>query len=453
MIVKHYYVEKIAHSSYIMAGDTTCAVVDPSRDVTIYVEEARKLGLKITHILETHLHADFVSGHMELAERTGAKIVMPTAAKAEFDHEGVKEGDVFFIEDMKISVLETPGHTPEHVSFVVTDTATGDEPISVFVGDTLFVGDAGRPDLFPNRADELARKLYDSLFNKLLKLPDFCEVYPAHGAGSLCGKSMGAKYTSTIGYERKFNPVLQNKEVDVFVKALTEDMPGAPDHFSRSSKINAVGPKPIDQLPEMAILSPPDFKKMSEKEDTIIVDVRSYHAFGGLHIPMSYSLDASGNLPTFAGWVLPPEKKILMVAESYEQAKEAVLWMQRVGMDQTVGYLDGGLHNWAAMGYPVDKVPQMSPEEFKSMKDSDDLILIDGRDKLAYEEDHIEGAINIPSPDLRTRYEELDLGKDVLIVCNSGVRSNLGISILKQKGFKQVMNLAGGMQGYLAYKK
>ncbi len=453
MIVKHYYVEKIAHSSYILAGDTTCAVVDPSRDVTIYVEEARKLGLKITHILETHLHADFVSGHMELAERTGAKIVMPTAAKAEFDHEGVKEGDVFFIEDMKISVLETPGHTPEHVSFVVTDTATGDEPISVFVGDTLFVGDAGRPDLFPNRADELARKLYDSLFNKLLKLPDFCEVYPAHGAGSLCGKSMGAKYTSTIGYERKFNPVLQNKEVDVFVKALTEDMPGAPDHFSRSSKINAVGPKPIDQLPEMAILSPPDFKKMSEKEDTIIVDVRSYHAFGGLHIPMSYSLDASGNLPTFAGWVLPPEKKILMVAESYEQAKEAVLWMQRVGMDQTVGYLDGGLHNWAAMGYPVDKVPQMSPEEFKSMKDSDDLILIDGRDKLAYEEDHIEGAINIPSPDLRTRYEELDLGKDVLIVCNSGVRSNLGISILKQKGFKQVMNLAGGMQGYLAYKK
>ena len=321
MLLKHYYLEKIAHSSYILAGNETCAVIDPRRDVDLYIDEARKMGLKITHILETHLHADFVSGHIELAKRTGAKIYLPKSSYSQFANVELVEGDRFTIEDMEIEVLETPGHPPEHISYVVRDLSRGQEPIGVFCGDTLFVGDVGRPDLFPDQADELARKLYDSLFNKLLKLPDYCEVYPAHGAGSLCGKSMAAKYTSTIGYEKRFSPILQIKDIDEFVHSLTHDMPEVPDHFARSSRLNALGPKPLYDLRKMEVMPPERFNKVYRNEDTIILDVRSYESFGAMHIPGAYNIDFTGNLPTFAGWVLPDYKNILLVAENYKIAQ------------------------------------------------------------------------------------------------------------------------------------
>jgi hydroxyacylglutathione hydrolase len=209
MLLKHFFLEKIAHSSYILAANNTCAVVDPRRDVDIYIDEARKMDFKITHILETHLHADFISGHIELAEKTGATIYAPKSANCEFEHIGVSEGDSIMLEDLRLDILETPGHTPEHVIYIVTDLSRGSTPTGVFVGDVLFVGDVGRPDLFPDRAEELAGKLYHSLFDKVMKLPDYCEVYPAHGAGSLCGRAIGAKWQTTIGYERIFNASLK----------------------------------------------------------------------------------------------------------------------------------------------------------------------------------------------------------------------------------------------------
>ena len=209
MLLKHYFIGKIAHSSYILAGKDSCAVIDPRRDVDQYIDEARALGVNITHILETHLHADFVSGHMDLAERTGAEIYAPRSGECKFEHVPLSEGDTIELEDMKLSVIETPGHTPEHICYIVVDTSRGDDPVGIFTGDTLFVGDVGRPDLFPDMADELAAKLYGSLHEKILTLPDFCEVYPAHGAGSLCGRAMGAKWRSTIGYERRYNKALQ----------------------------------------------------------------------------------------------------------------------------------------------------------------------------------------------------------------------------------------------------
>ena len=452
MLIKHFFVEKIAHSSYIVAGEKYCAVVDPSRDVEIYLEEAEKRNLRITHILETHLHADFISGHLELAERTGAKIYLPKEGQAEFEHVPLSEGDQFMLEDMRFEVLETPGHTPEHISYVVRDLARGEEPVGVFVGDTLFVGDVGRPDLFPERADELARKLYDSLFNKLLKLPDYCEVYPAHGAGSLCGKAMGAKYLSTIGYEKKFNSALQYTDIEEFVKALTEDMPGVPDHFGRSSRINAQGPKPLFDLPEIRLLNPEEFAGEIKREDVIILDVRSYPAFGGIHIPNSYSMDITGNLPTFAGWVLDPRKEILLVAESVDLAEEAALWLYRVGLDNVTGYLVEDLHSWAASGLPVEQISQIGPAQYLELKEAGEVILIDSRDKNTYDEGHISEAINIPTPELRTRFTELDKDKKIVIICNSGVRSNLGASILKQKGFTKLYNLVGGTKGYTAFE-
>jgi hydroxyacylglutathione hydrolase len=255
MLIKHFFINKIAHSSYILAGSDICAVIDPQRDIDGYIKEARALGVEITHILQTHLHADFVSGHMDLAEKTGAKIYVAKSAECTFDHVALSEGDTIEIEDIVIKVLETPGHTPEHLCFVVVDTTRGEDPVCAFVGDTLFVGDVGRPDLFPDMAGELAGKLYHSLFDKILKLPDFCEVLPAHGAGSLCGRAMGAKWRSTIGYEKKYNAALQIKDKDEFIKSLTEDMPSAPDHFSRCSDINRKGPVLVSQLPRMKELN------------------------------------------------------------------------------------------------------------------------------------------------------------------------------------------------------
>lgn len=451
MLLKHYYVEKIAHSSYILAGDKECAVIDPRRDVDFYIEEARKMGLEITHILETHLHADFVSGHVELAEKTGASIYMPEAQNASFQHIPVKEGYTFDLEDMRFKVLETPGHTPEHVSFVLSDLSRGEEPIGVFVGDTLFVGDVGRPDLFPDRAEELAEKLYDSLFNKLLKLPDYCEVYPAHGAGSLCGKAMAAKYTTTIGYERKFNDILQIKDVSEFVERLTNNMPEVPDHFARNSGINEQGPLPIYKLPKMKGLTPKEFNEAYKDPNTLVLDVRSYFSFGGLHVPGSYNIDYTGNLPTFAGWVLPPEMNVLLVAESYSIASASSIWLKRVGIDNVTGFLKDGMHKWVVEGFPVSQIQQISPVELEKLVEEGNAVVVDGRDNLAYEEEHIDGAINIPSPELRDRYKELDENMNIVTVCNSGGRSNLGLSILKQKGYTKLFNLAGGMKGYLAF--
>lgn len=450
MLLKHFFLGKIAHSSYLLAGKASCAIIDPQRDVDLYIHQARELGVTITHILQTHLHADFISGHMDLAQRTGARIYAPRAAECGFDHVPVAEGDTIEIEDMLLQVLETPGHTPEHVCYTVTDRARGDTPIGVFVGDVLFVGDVGRPDLFPDRATELAGRLYHSLHDKLLKLPDYCEVYPAHGAGSLCGRSIGAKWLTTIGYERRYNTALQLGKAD-FIRSLTTDMPPAPDHFSRCSDINRAGPTLLADLPDLEALSPAQFQQRMDAPNVVVVDVRSYIAFAGLHIPEAWHLDLSGNFPTFAGWVLPVDKEILLVADDHADAVAANLWARRVGVDHIVGYLHGGMVAWVTSGRPTESVHLISAEELHHrVTGTTNLVLVDVRAPLEFQDSHIDGAVNIPAPDLRTRYTELDPDKPTVVICSSGNRSSLAASILKQHGFKEVYNVAGGMTGYSA---
>lgn len=451
MFVQQFFVKGLAHSSYLLGGTATCAIVDPRRDVDIYLQAAEDMGMKITHILETHLHADFISGHMDLAEKTGAMICAPKAANCRFKHKALRDGDSFQIEDMRINVLETPGHTPEHISYVVTDKSRGGEAVCVFCGDTLFVGDVGRPDLFPGRAKELAGKLYDSLHSKLMELPDFCEVYPAHGAGSLCGRAMGAKRTSTIGYERKYNTPLQISDKDKFIKSLTTNMPAAPDHFSRCSAVNGKGPALVRELPVIVPLEPSQFKKEAEKKNTIVIDIRSYEAFGGQHIPGSFHVDFGGNFATFAGWILPPNKNILLVAASLDQAYEASVWLRRVGLDKGVGYLDGGMFAWAKSGLPTNHVRQLSTDEIHQMMTRGGRLgLVDVRAVGEFQKRHIDGAINIPAPDLRHRSGELPKSKPVVLMCSTGHRSSLGAALLKQQGFEDVYNVAGGMTGYSA---
>ena len=452
MFVKQFFVKGLAHSSYLLGGSTTCAIVDPRRDIDIYLKIAEEMNMKITHILETHLHADFVSGHMDLAKVTGAKIYVPESADCKFEHIAVADGDSFEIEDMKIEVLETPGHTPEHISYVVTDKSRGAEPACLFCGDTLFVGDVGRPDLFPGMAQELAGKLFSSLHDKLLKLPDFCAVYPAHGAGSLCGRAMGAMRTTTIGYERKYNQALQIKDKGEFVKSLTTNMPAAPDHFSRCSAINGAGPALTSTLSEIKKMKPLEFKRIMENPDVIVLDIRSYDAFGGQHIPGAYHIDITGNFATFAGWIIPPDKEIYLVAFSEKDVYEADLWLKRVGLDNVKGFLDGGMFNWSKNGLPTAHVNQLSVKELCVLMNNDEkFTFVDVRSPGEFAANHIEGACNIPAPEIRTRFKELDKANDIILSCATGHRSSMASSILQQHGFNNLFNLAGGMTAYMAY--
>lgn len=451
MIIIQFFLEKIAHSSYLLGGENTCAIIDPRRDVDIYVDAARDMGLEITHILETHLHADFISGHMDLAKSTGAKIYVPSSAKCDFDHVPLKENDTFALEDIQINVIETPGHTPEHISYIVVDGSRGKKPVSLFCGDTLFVGDVGRPDLFPGKAQELASKLYDSLHSKIMQLPDFCEVYPAHGAGSLCGRSMASKRSSTIGYEKLYNYALRIQSRDDFIASLTENMPETPDHFTRCSKINGIGPVILSDLPDLKDLETAEFYELTQREDFLILDVRSFESFGGQHIPLAYSIDVDSNFSTFAGWLLPPDKNILLVTNSYSQAMEIRMRLHRVGLDKVYGNLRKGMYDWVTSGLPTDKIPQLSAHDLhEKIGNNNDFILIDVRTTNEYKDGHINKAINIPIADLRDRYKELNPEKLIIVICASGQRSSMGCSILQQQGFKNIYNVAGGMNGYKA---
>ncbi len=449
MLIKQIFTEKIAHSSYILAGEKICAIVDPRRDTRIYLELARDIGVRITHILETHLHADFISGHMDLAERTGAQIYAPEKAKCDFEHVSLKEGDTIPIEEIELKVLETPGHTPEHISYVVIDNSRGYKPVALFCGDTMFVGDVGRPDLFPGRSKELASTLYDTLHEKIMNLPDFCEIYPAHGAGSLCGRSMASKRSSTIGYEKNYNYALVIKDREEFIGSLTNKMPEAPDHFSRCTDINRRGPIKVK---DHNIPKPLDNETFSEKmKKSIVLDVRSFESFGGQHIPGAYSIDLNSNFPTYAGWLLPPEKDILLVSDNYLHAFDACNQLHRVGMDGFKGYLEGGMYGWVTEGLTAEHVPQISvPELHEMINSAVEMNLVDVRAVSEYEDFHIEGAVNIPVHELRERYHELETKAKNVLICGSGQRSSMGCSLLLQQGFKSIHNVAGGMTGYSA---
>lgn len=451
MQIEQYYVDGIAHLSYLIGGTTTCAIVDPSRDVDLYIEAARRLQLKITHILETHLHADFVSGHMELAKRTGATIYAPKSGECAYDHEAVKEGDTFELEDMRFKVLDTPGHTPDCICYVVTDTSRGEEPVAVFTGDTLFVGDVGRPDLFPGRGDELASQLFANLQEKLMKLPDPCLVYPAHGAGSLCGKAMGAMRVSTIGYERLHNPALQHPTEKAFKEALLSGMPEAPDHFARCSEINRRGPAVFSELPSPRRLSPQDVEELLDDAHTIL-DVRDYAAFGGAHIPGAWNIDAKHNFSTFAGWLLPQDKPIILIPVSDDQVPALTVMLRRVGLDNVVGYLDGGMGPWIVGGKPIERIPTITIREVQNSCNSGDgkMLVLDVRAQNEWKESHIEGTLHIPLPDTRTRFQELDPEVTTVLVCKSGARACTAGSILQRQGHKNLMVMAGGMVGWTA---
>ena len=450
MYFKQFYLGCLAQASYMIGSKGEAAVVDPKRDVDEYLEEARAQGLEIKHVIETHLHADFVSGHRELARRTGAKIYFGAKANAQFDHVPVKEGDEILLGDVTLRFLETPGHTPESLSVLVVDRAVSEVPKAVLTGDTLFIGDVGRPDLLGAKmsAQELAGMLYDSLHGKLLALPDSVEVYPAHGAGSLCGRNISSETSSTIGQQRQFNYALKPMPKEEFVKMMTTDLPEAPAYFARDVAINREGAAPLEDLSDPKALSPEEVDALRGK-GAVLLDTRPAAHYGAGHVPGSLNIGLSGQFASWAGALIRPETPIVLVTEEEEQVREARTRLARVGLENVAGYLDGGVLEWDRAGKPLATMEQIAVEELDARRREGCAgRVIDVRRPGEWQAGHIPEALHLPLNALAQNLGGLSKDEPLSLICAGGFRSSIATSILEQHGFTRVTNVVGGMAAW-----
>lgn len=452
MYFKQFYLGCLAHASYLIGSEGEAAVVDPQRDVDQYVEAAEAEGLKIKYIVETHLHADFVSGHRELAERTGASIVFGASANAAFPYLGVEDGDELKVGRVTLRFLETPGHTPESISVLVVDPDVASEPRMVLTGDTLFIGDVGRPDLVGSKgftAEEMASKLYDSLHEKLLALPDAVEVYPAHGAGSLCGRNLSKETSSTIGQQRKFNYALQPMPREEFVAMMTDNLPEVPAYFPKDAEINRTGAVALGDVPRPAALAPEAVETLMA-QGYLVLDVRQNVDFGTAHVPGSLNIGLGGQFASWAGTLVPMGTPVLVVANEVEEVDEAVMRLARVGIETVKGYLDGGIYAWDKAGLPTKTVAQMPVDELGARLDEHaDLQVIDVRRPAEFATGHVPTATNAQLADLEKRAGEFDPARPTAIVCASGYRSSIATSLLERRGFAELYNIVGGTTAWL----
>jgi hydroxyacylglutathione hydrolase len=445
MYFEQFYLGCLAHASYMLGSGGEAAVIDPQRDVEIYLNAAEENGLKIRHILETHLHADFVSGHKELAARTGARIYIGEKAGATFPHAGVHDGSEVTFGSCKISVLETPGHTPESICLVVTDTEKRPSPWAVLTGDTLFIGDVGRPDLSPAfTPQQLAAMLYDSLHGKLMKFCDDVLVYPAHGAGSLCGRNMRAEKSSTIGTERLTNYALQISTREEFVKQLTANLPARPEYFAKDAEINRGGAAAMDELPELTPIPATKLKTLIE-QGTPALDVRSTEAFAAGHVPGSISIALSGQFASWAGSLLGLSARPVLIADTPDQIEEARVRLARVGIEDLTGYLQEGIAGWKKAGFEMATLPQISARDLSQRKD---LHVLDVRRDGEWQAAHLERAELWPLDRLKDSLPPLDKSVAIAVHCKSGYRSTIACSLLQRAGFTNVINVIGGFDAW-----
>ena len=422
------------------------AVIDPKRDVQDYLEIAREEGMQITHIINTHVHADHVSGDQELRLATGADIYIHESAPVEYKHKTLKEGDTFELGAAKIQVLHTPGHTPNSISLLVTDKARSEEPEMLLTGDLLFVGDIGRPDL-PGAEilDEQVENLYKSLYVKLANYPDHLEVFPAHGEGSLCGRGMSAKKSSTLGYERRANPMLRFESFEAFKKEVMSAFPVRPKSFSHIIQTNIKGAATLDACPIDKSLTPKQFEEMMN-DGAIVIDARDSAAFGGFHIPGSINIGFEKQLANWVGMVVEPNSEILLVVDDREDYDRMVTELHRIGYDLIFGYLSGGIMAWLMSGRPVEQLEQISPQQLSERLESSNIRVIDVRTPAEWNDSRIKWAEHLPLSDiLAGKLPEADKDEEMVLQCGSGYRSNIGASILRQAGFSKAKSLAGGI--------
>jgi hydroxyacylglutathione hydrolase len=448
MYFEQFYLGCLAHASYLLASDGEAVVVDPQRDVDLYVKAATERGVAIRHIFETHLHADFVSGHKELAARTGAKIYMGAQAGAKFAHVPVGDGFDLKFGKASIRVVETPGHTPESICLVVTDKEKSISPWAVLTGDTLFIGDVGRPDLSPRHTPaQLAGLLYDSLHTKLLTLPDNVMVYPAHGAGSLCGKNMRAERSSTIGTERLTNYALQIKSREEFIAQLTSNLPARPEYFLKDAEINRTGAAALSELPALRAITPPELERML-RDGELALDVRSGDEFAAGHVPGSINVALSGQFASWAGTVLGLTAHPVLIAANDQQLEEARLRLARVGMEALDGYLAGGVAAWKQAGLAVAQTHQITAEELHSQLQARGVQVLDVRRQPEWDAGHIEGATWWPLDNFKVAPPEIDRDAPLAVHCKSGYRSIIASSLLERAGFHHVLDVTGGFDAW-----
>ncbi len=442
MKFKHFYLGCLSHASYYLGSEKEAVIIDPQRDVQQYLDEAEANGQKIKYVIETHSHADFVSGHIELAEKTGAEIIYGEKARTEFPTHKVSDGDELRVGRIKLKFLETPGHTPEGITILAENTAEKDEPLKMFTGDTLFIGDVGRPDLIGSKgfsATEMAGFLYDSLHDKILKLPDETEVYPAHGAGSLCGKSLSKDTWSTLGEQRRKNYALQPLEKDKFIEMMTKELPEVPAYFSKSAEKNLAGSVALEDLPK-----PEEFSTKEITDfDGVVLDVREREAFGEGHIPNVINIGLAGQFASWAGTLIAVGTPLAVAADTKEQVDEAVMRLARVGFETVKGFIL--MKDFSAEKNTVKQIPVGEVKEKLSGK----IQFVDVRRPPEHIGGHAPQTINLPLDNLSKEIDKLDPDKPTYVICQSGYRSSVGASILENAGIKQVYNVTGGTKAWI----
>jgi len=456
MFTKQFFVEGLGCASYLVGCEAkgVAAVIDPDRHIQKYLDVADGRGLKITHILETHLHADHVSGNTDLAARTGADIYVHEASGAEYAHKSLRQDDLIELGNIRLRVLHTPGHTPESITLLVSDTTRAEEPWLALTGDTLFVGDIGRPDLVGAEAARgLADNMYDSLSEKILPLSDSLLIYPGHGAGSLCGKSIGAMRSTTLGFERKYNLALAPRERAEFVEFATSGLPEQPGNNKRIKAMNRKGPKPLGNV-ESRPLSIQDAIPHFQRGAGLL-DTRSKDAYVQAHVPGSVHLEADAQLSNRIGFVFPPDVPVILLLSDASEYEQVVYSLARVGYDNVVGYLSEGLDVWEKMGLPITAgdIQDLEPVELhqilQNCSNGDCPKVVDVREPWEYQQGHVPGAVLIPLGQLSARVNELDPEKPVAVICASGNRSQSAAALLGQKGFKTVYNISGGTGAWM----
>jgi hydroxyacylglutathione hydrolase len=456
MIFKQFYLESLGHASYLVGSEETgeALVLDVRRDVDLYFKTARENGLRIAFAADTHQHNDYLSGISELPERA-AEINLLASARAEVGYKsrGVGEGDRLEMGEVVFEVMHTPGHTPEHISLLITDRSRGDEPTILLSGGALLVGDVARPDLLGGgeSVKKLAREMCGTLQKKILTLPDYVEVYPTHVAGSLCGGHIGSRLSTTIGYERKMNKLLASiSESEEFVENCLDlkNLPAVPPYWKRMRKQNQDGPPLLGVLREPAALQVSGFSEKMNK-GAIVLDCRSPEAFGGSHIPHALNVGLGSSFPTWAGTVLPSDTAYLLVLEKIEDLWEVCWHLLRIGYDLPEGWLAGGMLAWRTAAKPLESLPQWTVWDLRKQIESDrDLIVLDVRQPQEWEQGHIENARHITGAELPERFSEIPEEKNIAVICGSGYRSSVAASLLQHKKYKNVASIIGGMSAW-----
>ena len=483
MILKRFYDDKLAQASYLVGCPATGqgVVVDPNRDVEPYLETAEAEGVAVTHVTETHIHADFVSGSRELARRTGARLLLSAEGGEDWSYrfaedDGARlleDGDVIEVGNVRLQAVHTPGHTPEHLTFLVTDGASADEPIGALTGDFLFVGDVGRPDLLEKAArvegtmEAAARDLWRSLVRFSDAHPDWLQIWPGHGAGSACGKGLSSIPHSTLGYERRFNWAFQEPDEEAFVRSVLEDQPEPPAYFAEMKRVNRGGPRILGGLPDphrldaeelVDILEPGADGGEARADDgdasaghPLVVDVRSRDSYGEAHVPGTLNIPLDGSFTTWAGWLVPYDRpfRLLMPDDDGAAAREAARDLALIGLDHLEGWFgEDALEAWTAAGGELDSIPETTADELAARLGEDDVHVLDVRGRFEWKEGRIPGVPNIPVGHLEDRRSELPEEGTLVVHCVSGDRSAIAASVLRRLGYEDVVNLSDGFQGW-----